>query len=184
MDIFSWLPIIVIILVALSSANNKLQGKPGSKPHDQPSPWARGFDPRSFELPKWLTQEGPLKESGHIWDEFKSFNEYPKKGLTDTEGTISVEGTAGEEGTSGNEGTIGIEGSSGTEGTSGREGTSVLSGNDAKERISELRTPITPEISSQSQGLFLNYFPADAVLMRAVVWAEILDKPKALRKRK
>lgn len=178
MDIFSWLPIIVIILVALSSANNKLQGKSGSEPHDHSSPWARGFEPRGFEFPKWLVQDEPMKKLEHIWDEFQSDNESPQKEFNDTERTTRVEGTSGVEGT------IGIEGSPGTEGTPGQEGTSLLSENAVQVRIPELRIPSTPEISSETQGLSLNLFPDDAVLMRAVVWAEILDKPKALRKRK
>lgn len=181
-DLFSWLPIIIAILVGLSSASEKNKGKPGSKPLNPSSPWAKGFEPREIEFPKWLTQAIPGIET--LLTKNERIEEYPYEKTViadrriDLEGNSEVEGAAGIEGIAGDEGILGIEGTSGMEGILGMEGTS------GQEGTSESRPVSTPKISLQADGKSITNIPNNEDLIRAVLWAEILNKPKALRARK
>lgn len=169
MDNFSWLPLIFIIIAALSSVNKKLT-KPGTRPFNPPpSPWARGFEPRGLDLSKWTsgkTLRAPWAEPETAWEGVGDLQEIE-------ETTEQTEGTTGTEGTQGLEGTAGVEGTYGIEGTFRNEG-----------------TPSTPTINqgefpSRTEGvLSLATLPTDEELMRAMIWSEILGKPKSLRARK
>jgi hypothetical protein len=170
-DILSWLPIIIAIFVALSSAGEKGKGKPGTTRPYLSSPWAKGFEPSEIRFPKWLTEKIPGIEN--LLSNNENKNLYPsKKTVIDIEGTSGVEGTEGIEGTPSVEGVVGIEGTSGIEGTFGNE-------------IS-LKSPVyfDKECSSESDSKQMTTIPNNEELIRAVVWAEILNKPKALRGRK
>lgn len=175
-DILSWLPIIIAIFVALSSAGEKDKGKPGTTRPNLSSPWAKGFEPREIGFPKWLTEKIPGIENLLSNNENKNLHPSKKtvmtKKMIDFKGTSGAEGTAGIEGTPGDEGVVGIEGTSGIEGTFGND-------------IS-LKSPVyfDEECSSETDSKQMTTIPNNEELIRAVVWAEILNKPKALRGRK
>lgn len=181
-DLLSWLPILIAILVALSSASEKIKGKPGSKPLNPSSPWAKGFEPREIEFPKWLTQAIPGIET--LMTKNERIDKYPYEKTVIADRLVDREGTRGVEGIAGDEGTVGIEGALGIEGTSGIEGMSGTEGTFGQEGTAESRSLNSPKISSQAEGKSITNIPNNEDLIRAVVWAEILNKPKALTGRR
>ncbi|AHF08526.1 hypothetical protein [Desulfitobacterium metallireducens] len=181
-NIFSWIPIIIAILVALSSASEKIKGKPGSKSLTPSLPWVKGLEPREFELPKWLTQAIPGIETLLTTNE--RIEEYPYEKTVINDRTMGLEGTIGIEGTAGDEGTLGIEGAIGVEGNSGVEGTSGTEGASGQEDTAEAKPLSTLKRSLQAGGKSITNIPNNEDLINAVVWAEILNKPKALRARR
>lgn len=171
-DIFSFLPIIIAILVALSSGNKKAKENSSSKRLSPSFPWAKGFEPREFEFPKWLSQKIPGIEVllPNLNNKSEESSSCGKPFIA--ERTISREGTSGVEGVSGVEGTAGLEGTSGDEGMVGVE----------RNPTSKVSPQSLAKASSQVDTQSMTNIPSNDDLIRVVVWAEILDKPKALRR--
>lgn len=165
----SWLAIAIAIILTLSAASEKAKGKPGStgsgsKSRYPSSPWAKGFEPRDLEPFKWLTKKIPGIEPLLTKNENNHMYPYEKKITTKTmpyEGTDGVEGTAGIEGTSGDEKAIGAEEIEGT-----------------------IKLPLSAAKKHSSESKLTADIPNNEDLIRAIVWAEILDKPKALKGRR
>lgn len=114
----------------------------------------------------------PLNSSpspwAHSWRKSENFSQFSEEKYVETEGTSSTEGSPGVEGTAGDEGSSAIESTIRMEETPRQEQTSEL------KVIHPLKT----------KELFLDTRPTDEDLIRAVVWAEILGKPKAMKTRK
>lgn len=169
-DIFSFLPIIIAIFVALSSRSEKAKGN------------SKGFEPREFEFPKWLTQKIPgieiLMPNNESVESYSYGEPFIVERTIEREKAFGAEGIAGDEGISGDEGVVGIEGTSGMEGISGIEGASGIEGTPT----SKPPTQSLAKSSSLADTRSMTDIPSNDDLIRAVVWAEILDKPKALRR--
>lgn len=156
MDILSALPFILFIFLAAANKINKRttstkQQPPGPSP--QSFPWARDLE---TSLQKWLLDEDHIPE--------------PK--MTESQKHHQFEETAMMANIPETEGTDGVEGTAGTEGSAGTEGTAATEGNLRPTLSSEIETPRLAENS---------FLPAleQKNLAEAVIWAEILGKPKA-----
>ncbi|MEA4902058.1 hypothetical protein [Desulfitobacterium sp.] len=177
-----WLAIAIAIILTLSAASEKAKGKPGStgsKSRYPSSPWAKGFEPQGSELFKWLAKKIPGIEP------FLTNNENNHTYPYATDKTMSYEDTDGVEATDGVEGTAGIEGTAGVEGTAGIEGTS---GDEKAIGVEEIggtiESPLSAAKKHSSESKLTADIPNNEDLIRAIVWAEILDKPKALKGRR
>lgn len=155
MDILGWLPIVIAILVALASSNQKHSGKSGSK---YPQPWARGFGPRRYEQPQTtaVRKSTPSAVSQPLAENRKNAK------------TTGIERIPGDERISGVEETPGVKGISVSEEISGISGTEGIAGR-----------PSIPPIHSLEENW--SPLPSPEALQQAVLWSEILAKPRALR---
>ena len=155
MDILSLLPIILMIFAVVSKLNKgatRTNQRPRS-PYAPSSPWAGNLE---TSLQKWLSYGNPTP-TPKIVEIRKDFRVEEASWMDNSSET---EGTAGIEGTDGVEGTAGVEGPAGSEGT------------------------FNPTLTSEIKPLQLEEPPsypdlAEKNLAEAVIWAEILGKPKA-----
>lgn len=168
MDIFSFIPILILIF-GLASALNK--GRTGAPPRTgnwpTPShPWMRRIEnplPGRFSTERKTPSpsiENPYQFERTFW----------------SEGTTGIEGTSGVEGSSGVEGTSGIEGVSGTEGTPGSEGTVGVEGSNTKSLRQSSERRLIPSRTEDSQ-YFLDL--TEENLIHGMIWAQVLGKPRA-----
>ena len=163
MDIFSLLPIILMIVAVVSKLNKgvaKTNQRPRS-PYATSSPWANNLE---TSLQKWLSYRSPIPTSEIV----EVRNEFRREEVSLMNNTADTEGTAGTEGSDGVEGKGGVEGTAGLEGAAGSE---------------ELFKPtLTTELKTlqleiEKPPSYPNF--SEKNLVEAVIWAEILGKPKA-----
>lgn len=103
------------------------------------------------------------------------------EGIQGVEGTWGVEGTQGVEGIEGTEGTQGVEGIEGVEGTQGIEGIGNYVGILGQEAYKSAGAPLQEKNRGASGLSGVHCFSTQSGLAQAVIWAEILGKPRALR---
>ncbi|WP_407312652.1 hypothetical protein [Desulfosporosinus sp. SB140] len=157
MDILSFLPIIVLIF-AIVSKMNKGAAKINQRPRTPYVPSSFRIQDLETSLQKWLSYESPTPNP-RIFEDRKDYRAEEAPWMDDS---LETEGTPGIEGTAGIEGTQGIEGISGTE----------------VENLQKSSSAIDPD-TSQSEERY--YFPdfMERNLADAVIWTQILGKPKA-----
>ncbi|MDP4160273.1 MAG: hypothetical protein Q8911_11035 [Bacillota bacterium] len=156
MDILSFLPIIIMIFAVVSKLNKgttRSNHRPRS-PYAPSSPWVNNLETSIRK--KWLSYKTPILSSNVV----EGRNDFPMEEFPWIDNTTETEGTAGIEGTDG------VEGTNGVEGIAGLEGTLIPT------LPSEIKTPQLDEPPSYPDLEGKN-------LAEAVIWAEILGKPKA-----
>lgn len=151
MDFSSIVPILIIIFAVIAQIS-KRAASAYQRPRNPFPPSSTRTNSLETLLQRWLSSERPIPSIDRIAR--KSNFSLSEASLIDnspeTEGTEGIEGTAGVEGTAGIEGTAGVEGS-------------------------ETETQQTAE--APSPPLYSDL--AERNLADAVIWAEILGKPKA-----
>ncbi len=144
------------------------------------------------ELLRQDPEKGPRQVGSFDLTELKRF-ENTGDYYFETEGTQGIEGNSGIERTWGAEGALGIEGTSGIDGYRGIEGTRGIEGAFGIEGTDKYAGMLGQEVyksagvpdqkktgyPSGSGGVHLSLSQRE--LVQAVVWAEILGKPRALR---
>ncbi|TGE31003.1 hypothetical protein [Desulfosporosinus sp. Sb-LF] len=161
MDILSFLPIIIMIFALVSKLNKgatKTNQRPRSR-YSPSSPWGNNLE---ASLQKLLSYGSPVPTSEIV--EVRNNVQVEEAPWMDN--ATESEGTAGIGGTNGVEGTDGVEGTNGVEGTAGSEGT-----------FKPINSPEIETIQLKERNSFPDLAEKD--LIEAVIWAEILGKPKA-----
>ena len=161
MDIISLLPIILMIF-AIVTKLNKGATRTNQRPRGSyapSSPWVNNLE---TSLQKWLSYGSPIPTTEIV----EVRNEFRTEEISSMDNTADTEGTAGTEGSDGVEGKGGVEGTAGLEGAAGSE---------------EL---FKPTLTTELKTLQLEKPPSypnfsEKNLVEAVIWAEILGKPKA-----
>lgn len=161
MHLFSMLPLLLLILYLIPLFNKAAQRtnqRPGN-PYSPSSPWAHNLE---TSLQKWLSSvnPAPTPETEKARPDRRGAEASRLDNPTETEGTAGIEGTTGVEGTAGSEGSAGMEGTPGTEGTFDRA------------VAAETEPPLSEKKPSLSNLTAEN-------IAGAVIWSEILGKPKA-----
>ncbi|OLN28081.1 hypothetical protein [Desulfosporosinus metallidurans] len=155
MDILSLLPIILMIFALVSKLNKGATrtNQRSRSPYAPSSPWAHNLE---TSLQKWLSYGSPTPTPEIV----EVRKDYRVEEASWMDNTPEAEGTAGIEGTEGTEGTNGVEGTAGSEGT-------------FKPTISYEVVPLQLEERSCLPDR------PEINLAEAVIWSEILGKPKA-----
>ncbi|MGC7873864.1 hypothetical protein ACPUYX_20470 [Desulfosporosinus sp. SYSU MS00001] len=159
MDILSFLPIIIMIF-ALASKINKGTTRPNQRPknpYTPSAPWAQDLE---SAIQKWISPRIPnaIPKLSEVQD--YQAEEFPR-----------MDNFVESEGTQGNEGTPGIEGTALDEG--------ILSSEKTKQKI--FQSEADPTATEGKEGPDCSGSPIfrQNHLADAVIWAEILGKPKA-----
>ncbi len=178
MDIIS-LAITAFVIYSLYTAFKEKNA--GRSPGRQNPPWMRPPAPtpqreRFEEKPSdlWLESKPPL------WAD-----PYKDKEVAEAEGQEGVWGDEGRpvmDASPGSEGMMGTEGSEGVEGTPGSEGVSVDSGKAGTSGGDAFAEAKHNGQRSSADELSLSIGLSEGELVQGIIWAEILGKPRALRR--
>lgn len=182
MDIIS-LAITAFVIYSLYTAfKEKSSGRSPGRPGRQNPPWMPAPPPMSKrerieDKPRgiWLaTDEPPL------W-----VDPYKDKEVAEAEGQ---EGAWGDEGrpvvdaSPSSEGIMGTEGTQGVEGTVGTEGDSTESSRTRKSNGVSMGKAVDRDTRDIREESGLSVSLAERDLIQGIVWAEVLGKPRALRR--